>query len=615
MHKFKLLTKYPRFTTALCLAALAMPLFRTLRHDASSQSPAPRLDLRVTAESSTRLRLDWRLFNGKAATPYLIFRASPAAQNFAYISASAFNGPTSFLDENLAPNTAYHYRIKTRTQNETVISNTITITTPSVSPQPTPLPPLPPAALQTTGVFVAPEGRAGNPGSKERPLDLATALSRRGPARPGDTIWLRGGVYRGAYDSTVNGAPGAPITIRPHPGEHVLFDCTDRTQAMPMITVNGAHTHFRDFEVTCSDPDRKQGRPSGFYLFGQNTKLVNLTIHDTGLGVGAWTPAVDAEIYGCVIYRIGWQANQQDRGHGHGIYVQNDAGTKHVSDNIIFDQYGWGIHAYTENGTIKGFNFDGNTIFGSGALAIPAGTYYPNILVGGFKPAERVTLSNNHLYHPLDSKVYNCQLFHVAKDNLDVTLRDNYIAGGHENLHIHEWQQVTATGNTFIGLVSLISFVPASPYQASAYTWNNNSYISLNRKPEYTPFAIAIDGKWAGHNFNTWKSALGFDRKGSFQQPPSGRPAGVKVFVRPNQYEAGRANITVYNWDLKNHVEVDLSDVLRAGDRYEVRNVRNFLGQPVVTGIYNGKPVKLPMASATEFATFVVLKPVGSSPG
>ena len=27
------------------------------------------------------------------------------------------------------------------------------------------------------------------------------------------------------------------------------------------------------------------------------------------------------------------------------------------------------------------------------------------------------------------------------------------------------------------------------------------------------------------------------------------RPTGTRVFVRPNQYEAGRANIAVYNWD------------------------------------------------------------------
>ncbi len=617
MNKTKLLTQFPRLTAttvALCLVALAIPLFRTLRHDASSQSLAPRPDLRVTAESPTRLRLDWRLFNGRATTPYLIYRSSPTAQDFRYLNASAINTPTSYLDENLAPNTTYHYRIRTTARNETVTSNTITITTPAggIQPTPTPLPPLPPPAGRTTGVFVAPNGKADNPGSKARPLDLATALSHRGPAKPGDTIWLRGGVYRGAFESHISGAPGAPITIRSYPGERALFDCTDRAQAMPMIIVNGAHTLFRDFEVTCTDPDRTQARPTGISLLGPNTKLINLVIHDTGIGVSAWTPAIDAEIYGCVIYHIGWQLNQQDRGHGHGIYIQNDAGTKRVADNIVFDQYGHGIHAYTEKGSIKGFNFDGNTVFGSGSLAIPSGSYYPNILVGGSKPSERVTLTNNYLYHPLNSLVYNCQLTHVAKNNKDATLQDNYIAGGNLTLQIHEWQNVNATGNTFTGAIYLVSVAPASGYQPSAYVWDDNTYISLNPSPEYEPLNFVLNGTHARYNLKSWQQATGFDKNGSFQQIPSGRPAGVKVFVRPNQYEAGRANIAVYNWDLKSQVEADLANVLRAGDRYEIRNVRNFLGQPVLTGIYDGRPVNLPMAAA-EFEAFVVLKLSSSS--
>ena len=36
------------------------------------------------------------------------------------------------------------------------------------------------------------------------------------------------------------------------------------------------------------------------------------------------------------------------------------------------------------------------------------------------------------------------------------------------------------------------------------------------------------------------------------------RPTGARVFVRPNQYEAGRANIAVYNWDRQSAIDVDL---------------------------------------------------------
>ncbi|MGE0128173.1 MAG: right-handed parallel beta-helix repeat-containing protein [Blastocatellales bacterium] len=634
--------KFQKSLTVIALLlplVLAVKLYGLVENDrglAASQFQSLKLELKAAAISPTQIQLEWRLSNAKANTPYLIYRAASAAQNFVYINSSQPNNiSTVFLDQNLAPGATYHYRIKTTIRGattETLTSNTVTITTPPANspptaptptatpaPTPTPTPTPTPAPLPgaVAGVFVAPDGKPGNSGSKASPLDLPTALSRKSPAKPGDSIWLRGGVYRGIFESTISGSANAPITVRSYPGERATFDCPDRTSALPMITVNGEYTHFRDFEITCSDPDRTQGRPGGVGLFGRGTKLINLVIHDTGIGVGGWTPSIDAEIYGCVIYHIGWQLNQQDRGHGHGIYVQNDAGTKRVADNIIFDQYGFGIHAYTENGSIKGFHFDGNTIFGSGSLAVPAGTYYPNILVGGFKPSERVTLTNNYLYHPLNAIVYNCQLFYSAKNNNDVTLRDNYIAGGHEALHIHEWQKATVTGNTFVGAVYLASVAPASGYRHSDYTWENNNYISLNRTPSYSPFAFGLDGKYVGYNFSSWQKATGFDKNGSYQQPPSGRPAGVKVFVRPNQYEAGRANITVYNWDLKNQVEVDVSSSLRNGDRYEVRNARNFYGQPVLSGVYDGKPLSLPMAGsqpAPEFGVFVLMKLSGSSP-
>src|SRR5262249_42318934 len=60
----------------------------------------------------------------------------------------------------------------------------------------------------------------------------------------------------------------------------------------------------------------------------------------------------------------------------------------------------------------------------------------------------------------------------------------------------------------------------------------------------------------------------------------------------------------------------DLSAMLRNGDRFEIRDVRNFYGQPVLSGVYDGKPLSLPMAGsqpAPEFGAFVVMKLSGSS--
>ncbi|MEX0880061.1 MAG: S-layer homology domain-containing protein, partial [Thermoanaerobaculia bacterium] len=73
------------------------------------------------------------------------------------------------------------------------------------------------------------------------------------------------------------------------------------------------------------------------------------------------------------------------------------------------------------------------------------------------------------------------------------------------------------------------------------------------------------------------------------------RPSGVKIFLRPNAYEAGRANITIYNWDLTPTVLVDLSGFLSPGAQYVVRNAQNPFAVPVLTGTYDGNLVPFPM--------------------
>jgi hypothetical protein len=69
----------------------------------------------------------------------------------------------------------------------------------------------------------------------------------------------------------------------------------------------------------------------------------------------------------------------------------------------------------------------------------------------------------------------------------------------------------------------------------------------------------------------------------------------VQTFVRPNRYEAGRANVVVYNWDLKDQVAVDVSSVLTVGDAFEIRDAQNYFDEPVLRGTYKGGPILLPM--------------------
>lgn len=70
----------------------------------------------------------------------------------------------------------------------------------------------------------------------------------------------------------------------------------------------------------------------------------------------------------------------------------------------------------------------------------------------------------------------------------------------------------------------------------------------------------------------------------------------VESFVRPNRYEPGRAHIVVYNWPLASEVSIDLGSAgLRPGTRYQVLDVQDYFGIPVVSGVYEGKPVAVPL--------------------
>src|SRR5262249_31420805 len=115
----------------------------------------------------------------------------------------------------------------------------------------------------------------------------------------------------------------------------------------------------------------------------------------------------------------------------------------------------------------------------------------------------------------------------------------------------------------------------------------SNATVTGNYISNETAFVNCLPVSMNGNTF--YRSLSGFTQS---QYPNntyySSRPTGVHVFLRPNQYEAGRANITVYNWDLLNSVSVDLSGILSNGDGYEIRNAHDFFGAPVLTGTYSG---------------------------
>jgi uncharacterized repeat protein (TIGR01451 family) len=405
--------------------------------------------------------------------------------------------------------------------------------------------------------YVSPAGQPTNDGTIARPLDLATALSTSSPARAGDVIWLRGGTYRGTFISHLTGTSTAPIIVRQYPGERATIDSAPTK--VDALYVVGGWTWFWGFEVMNSDPLRVAStsqapeirRGGGITSHGPGTKFINLIVHDMLNGFGVWSTAPDAEIYGSLIYHNGYDA--PDRGHGHGIYTQNRTGARLIAENILFAGFSHNIHAYGSSAAdLNNIRLEGNVSFDAGALDESRNR---NILIGGGAVAQNPVVLNNFTY------------FHPGRSGGENNLG---LSGGCTNLKLER---------------NYFAHFQAYPLALANCTGSivNNRFIGWVDGPQMSQYPVNL-----------------------YHSTP---PTGVHTFVRPNRYERGRANITIYNWDLKPIVPVDLTPSgIPIGTAYEIRDAQNFFGPPVIRGTFDGSPVGIPMLG------LIAVPPIGILP-
>jgi hypothetical protein len=173
------------------------------------------------------------------------------------------------------------------------------------------------------------------------------------------------------------------------------------------------------------------------------------------------------------------------------------------------------------------------------------------------KVATNPNLANNSTYNSVHNGINNLG---YSAGCTNATLTDNYLESG-TALTMNNCTDVTMNSNTFYG--SAVGFTQSQ--------FPNNTYYSS-------------------------------------------RPTGLKVFIRPNAYEAGRANITIFNWDLQSTVGVDLSSVLSTGSYFEVHDAQNFFGPPVLTGTFDGTAVAFPMTGLTPATPIGVAAPPPTGP-
>jgi len=403
-----------------------------------------------------------------------------------------------------------------------------------------------------TGIFVSVNGTSNARGTQEDPLDLATALSKSSPVQPGGTVWISEGTYNGSFISELVGTSSQPIKVKPMLGQRVIIDsfAGDSTG----LTINGRWTDYYGLEVLSSDTEHtSQQNTSGpsdvkatggvSVYYGANTRVINFIVHDNvGGGFSSWRPASNSELYGNIIYNNGWTAPK--RGHGHAIYAQNQTGYKKLTNNIIFFGYGTGIHVYTEGGQINGFDVQQNTWFMTGASDPRSSQKKDNCLIGGFQPVKGLIMYNNQGYSENGRGTRIGYGGSVVGQ--DAILRNNYLS---ENFWVAgHWNKLDVSNTTVLRGIT------------------GSSAVEINNL--------------GGNNFQS--------------SPPT---TGKKVFIQANVHDPRRAKLVIYNYDEDASIHVDLSSVLKPGEAFRIHSTFGLFNNPLVTGLYDGGTVSVPMGS------------------
>jgi len=443
----------------------------------------------------------------------------------------------------------------------------------------------------------AADGKTENKGTVESPWDLASALEGKRPVIPGSVVWVRGGTYgKGggfAYKVSLAGTADKPIVVRACPGE--------RATVNGGVQHGGSHTWLWGLEICNTSLDRRfsgagASLRAGSDLHGPGSKWINVVLHDGGHAApGVWRgTSPGGELNGVIAWANGFYDTQAGFGERGSMYCQNESGMNYIIDCIQFRQFTCGVFCGSSGGAsaCSHFTIEGNVCFDN--------PWWNYLLQTGKKPMRDNRLIGNFAWaRRTDKHKSTLQLQYYNVDSESVEVRDNYFVmgdGGDRECLLKRWKSFTFTGNTIIGPASLAQLLSAEA-PGGERKWDSNRYYGGSEKP------FRYNGTAA--SFEEWKAASGFDANSTYLK---GYPTGVKVFVRSNQYEPGRGHVVVYNWDKKPAVEADMSSILKAADKFEVRDAQNYYGKPVIEGTYDGKPLRMPM-NLTEVA-----QPVGEVP-
>jgi hypothetical protein len=414
-------------------------------------------------------------------------------------------------------------------------------------------------AVQTEAAerYAAPNGKTDASGTKDSPWDLQSALSGRMKIAPGDTLWLLPGTYKHpnrklgsqGYEVRLAGTKEKPIHVRGTPGTRVTID-----GALTVVAPSD-YLWVRDLELIISE-----------------NFTMSRTIKDTGSSPGDY-----GRPWGGLNVNAGRECkyiNLVIHDNAQGISLWSGAVDTEVYGCIIYDNgwkapdrgHGHAIYTQNQNGVktisdciiARGYTFSMHA-YGSKKAFVDNYVIENNIcyndgpfLIGGDSPSHNCKALNNCLHNvPMWVGYYgkgsqDCEVRGNVLTNAGLEMR-NYVSGVVEN--------------------NLIVNGDVKQTDCADLKLDNNTVVPAADAAKREPLAV----------------------------------------LRPNKYDATRANLAICNWPRGPSVTVEASAFLKDGEAYELRDPLHFYEAAVHWGFCKDGKITVPMYGE-EFAAFVMFK-------
>lgn len=183
--------------------------------------------------------------------------------------------------------------------------------------------------------YVSPTGNDNNPGSKTAPWISFHKAAKT--AKPGDTVFFRGGVYPLNVSIFLGGLAGtaqSPICYFNYPGEVPIFDARGGLVDDSGIQIyNSSYIHIRGITVRNIRQTTQSTNATGIFCYNSNNIIIeNCVSHDIGARAYYCQSSDEVRFINCDAYNVNDSLSADPGQHGDGWLVWDNHTSNYPQD-------------------------------------------------------------------------------------------------------------------------------------------------------------------------------------------------------------------------------------------------------------------------------------------